>query len=393
MKTIGINTIHNCQNNYGGSLQCFALYEYLRQQGYPVEVIDLHRPIDPDFVDSIRFRRTRTRLTIKAFIKGWTKEILGIRRLRKTVLRPKWNPKACERFAAFNARVKLSPPYNFIPDLYKRPPRYDVYLTGSDQLWNPDQPYCLEPYFLTFVKDPKALKLSYGTSIGLVDITPHEKVLFRRWLSTFDLISVREEQARKLLETVTGRTIYRVPDPTFLLDPEVWMQMAIKPSTDKEYILVFNLGSDELLLRAAIQIAQSTGRRVKVVDQAYSFPAHPIVDVVADAGPLEFIGLISSAWLVLTNSFHCTVFSLITGVRNFYTYIAPERPECNRGSRIIDLLDLYGLSDHIIHAAEEFPIGHAASTQVIDREHVCHIMKQEQQRGRDFLRKALSIEK
>lgn len=392
MKSIGILTIHGSQNNYGGALQCFALYEHLRRAGYDVEVIDLHRSSHPDYVDSIRFRRMRSRLTASAFVKGWVKELTGIHRLRKPAPGPALNPVACKRFDAFNARVHLSAPYHSIPALYRRPPRYDVYLAGSDQLWNPDQPYCLEPYFLTFVRDPKALKLSYGTSIGLADITPREKALFRRWLASFDVISVREEQARQLLEGVTGRTVYRVPDPTFLLDPDDWTGMAAPPD-EEGYVLVFDLSRGEHLVQAAVRIAQATGRRVKVIDQAYPLPPHPLVDAVPDAGPLEFVGLIRNAGLVLTNSFHCTVFSLITGARNFYTYIAPEPPGQSRGSRITDLLALYGLSDHVIHSTDELPQADALATLTIDRAHTLHVMKQEQQRGRDFLRKALTIEK
>ena len=392
MKSIGINTIHGCQNNYGGALQCFALYEHLRREGYAVEVIDLHRPVDPDYVDSIRFRRMRTRLTLTVFVRGWVKELTGIRRLRKPAPGPTLNPVARKRFDAFNARVRLSAPYRSIPALYKRPPHYDVYLAGSDQLWNPTQPYCLEPYFLTFVRNPKALKLSYGTSIGLSDITPREKALFRRWLASFDVISVREEQARRLLEAVTGRTVHRVPDPTFLLDPADWTGMAVPPA-EEGYVLVFDLGHGEHLVQAAIRIAQATGRRVKVVNQAYALAPHPLVDVVPDAGPLEFIGLIHAAGLVLTNSFHCTVFSLITGVRNFYTYITPEPPGQSRGSRITDLLALYGLSDRVIHSTDELPTPGELASQAIDRAHTLRVMQQEQQRGRDFLRKAIAIEK
>ena len=66
---------------------------------------------------------------------------------------------------------------------------------------------------------------------------------------------------------------------------------------------------------------------------------------VKDAGPKEFLGYIGNAELVITDSFHCTVFSLIMRAKNFYTYIAPTN---NRGSRIIDLLDIYGLKNHLL---------------------------------------------
>lgn len=390
MKSIGIITIHNCQNNYGGALQCFALYEYLRSQGYPVEVIDLHRPNNADFIYSIRFRKMRSHICALSLLKGWIKELLGIRQLHNPNFKPTWNLEAGKRFNDFNARVKMSKPYCFIPDLYKNPPQYDVYISGSDQLWNPEQPYCIEPYFLTFVKDKKTLKLSYATSIGLSEINDKEKKVFHNWLSSYDRISVRENQACKLLESVTGRTIHRVPDPTFLIDPEVWKDMAIAPQSKQDYVLVFNLGQDEKIIKTGIEVAQKMNCKVKVIDQNYSFPKNNKIEVIANAGPLEFIGFIQHARLVLTNSFHCTVFSIITGTRNFYTYIAPEN---NRGSRIVDLLKTYQLSDHIVYSMDSI-LSNARLTNIeIDTTLTQNIMKQEQQIGRNFLMNSIAISK
>lgn len=393
MKSIGITTIHNCQNNYGGALQCFALYEYLRSLGYLVEVIDLRTPIDRNFRYSVRYPCMRTDISPINYMMGRVKEMLGIRRFRKPKIQyPSFNSTACERFNDFNARVKLSKPYFYIPDLYKNPPQYDIYITGSDQLWNPTQPYCLEPYFLTYVKDNSALKISYGTSIGLSEITDKEKELFKRWLSSYDAISVREEQARMLLQELIGQKIYRVPDPTFLLEPDEWLRLSVSPA-DKNYVLIFNLGQNESMIQAGIKIAKATGRKVKVIDQNYTFSEHPLVEVIEDAGPLEFIGLIRNAWLVLTNSFHCTVFSIITGTRNFYTYIAKETPLVSRGSRIVDLLAIYGLSDHIVHSLESIPSPNELNHITIDTVSTSHTIEMERHKGRDYIKMVLSMAK
>lgn len=390
MKSIGIITIQNSQNNYGGVLQCFALYQYLQTQGFSVEVIDLHRPNNIDYIDSIRFRNMRSHIGFWELTKGWIKEILNIRKLHNPDFHPTWNPKAGERFTKFNSRVKMSSPYCFIPDLYKNPPQYDIYITGSDQLWNPEQPYCLEPYFLTFVKNKKALKISYGTSIGVSEIKDKEKSKFRKWLSSYDSISAREQQACNLLESITHRKIYKVPDPTFLLDPNEWIQMSISPQSKQDYILIFNLGNDKHIIEAGLKIANAMNLKLKVIEQNYQFPKNQSIEVIADAGPLEFIGLIQHAKLVLTNSFHCTVFSIITGTQNFYTYIAPNN---TRGSRIVDLLETFQLSDHIIHSMNEIPsITQLLSTKINTNKSYA-ILKHEQQIGRDFLKKSIYIKK
>ena len=206
----------------------------------------------------------------------------------------------------------------------------------------------------------------------------------------YDIISVRERQASKLLEGITHREIYRVPDPTFLLDPNEWLQMSVIPQSKQDYVLVFNLGQNEEIIQTGVKIAQKLNFKLKVIDQTYSSPENSKVEVIADAGPLEFIGLIRNARLVLTNSFHCTVFSIITGTYNFYTYIAPDD---NRGSRIVDLLDVFQLSDHIIRSMDAIPSAKQLLNLRIDTVQTYAIMKREQRIGREFLNKAISIKK
>ena len=390
MKSIGIITIQNSQNNYGGVLQCFALYKYLKQLGYNCEVIDLHRPNQADFVDSIKFPPMRCHYNWKSKIKRGICETLGIRKLRNPHFYPNWNVEAGKKFEEFNAQVLLSKPYTYIPYLYKRPPQYDIYISGSDQLWNPEQPYCLEPYFLTFVKDKKALKISYATSIGVTKLRDNEKKKFRKWLSTYDAISVREPIACQLLKDITQREIERVPDPTFLLAPNTWIDMSSTPPIHSPYILVFSLFQEKSLLKKAIALAQEAHMKVVVIDQNYSGDLYDPVIVINNAGPCDFIGLIKQATLVLTDSFHCSVFSIITGTRNFYTYIAPNN---KRGSRIVDLLELYKLSDHLLSDITSIASYKNIENIKIDIQQMRYIMQQEHAIGREFLHKAIHIQK
>lgn len=125
------------------------------------------------------------------------------------------------KFDEFNKGLNLSRPYWGIDELYATPPCYDIYMTGSDQVWNPTQPYCLEPYFLTFVPKGKK-KISYASSIGVTELLENEKQDFRRWLSSYDAISVREHQAKELLASFIEKPVVQVADPTFLLDSGFW---------------------------------------------------------------------------------------------------------------------------------------------------------------------------
>lgn len=385
-KSIGIITIHKSIFNYGGALQCFALYEYLKSLGYSVEVIDLLRPNDANYIHSYKFPIMRQPISAFSVVKGFIKELLGIKRLRKPKAIKQWgNRESARRFEQFNNRIKYSRTYNYIPDLYKRPPIYDIYISGSDQLWNPSQYYCLEPYFLTFVKNKNAKKLSYGTSIGLSDIREDEKNFFRKWLETYDCISVRERQAQLILAPLVKQKVFRVPDPTFLLDPMVWCNMSNLGTTDfdDDYILVFSLRKEQCIYNKAMEIGATLGWRVKILDPRGEVNVPQGAKLVDDAGPLEFIDLIRKAKLVLTDSFHCTVFSLIVESRNFYTYIAPN---VDRGSRIVDLLDLYNLSGHIVYSMDDIPTSECLKEIELEHTKIRKTMDYQRELGREFLK-------
>ncbi len=119
--------------------------------GYETEIIDLHRPHQADYVASKRFTRSReTQGYCLRAIKGKLKKILGLSRPHRHL-----SDSAQAKFDAFNSQIRLSQPYRSIDYLYDNPPVYDIYISGSDQLWNPDQPFCLEPYFLTFAPQGK----------------------------------------------------------------------------------------------------------------------------------------------------------------------------------------------------------------------------------------------
>ena len=104
-------------------------------------------------------------------------------------------------------------------------------------MWNPTQPFCIEPYFLTFVKDGNARKISYASSIGIESLTEREQADFKRWLGGYDVISVREAEGKALLEKLISKEVAQVADPTFLLGASYWQSIAKRPNVDGAYIL------------------------------------------------------------------------------------------------------------------------------------------------------------
>lgn len=380
-KRIGILTIHNSPN-YGACLQAYALYTYLSQQtGVSCEMIDLHRPHEKGYIQSKRFKPYRlVQPNMWKRIKAMLRNVLY--RDRNTDL---YSIEAKPKFKAFNNEIKLSRPYWSIDDLYACPPDYDIYVTGSDQVWNPTQPYCLEPYFLTFAPKGKK-KVSYASSIAVTELNADEKQDFQRWLSDYDIISVRERHAQQLLASFISQPVTLVADPTFLLDAGIWKAFAVNPKRQSPYILLFTLDYDIDLLRFAVRISREAGLCLIYLNQLLPKLDNEDCVAVRDAGPKEFLGYIACADMVITNSYHATVFSIILEAKSFYAYIAGHN---QRGSRIIDLLNTFGLQHHLLRQdlSEDY---RTLSNRQIDWLRVRKVAQRERSGGREFLEKALS---
>ena len=336
---IGIITIHRSPN-YGACLQSYALYKYIVNQGLECELIDLKRPIHDGYVESSDFKpyyihKESVWKKTKGFIKRFLKP--------QSVSKESTNPKRIIKFNEFNKEIKYSTPYYSIDSLYDNPPSYDVYISGSDQLWNPEQPFPIEPYFLTFVRNNNAKKISYASSIGISSLDSRQIKDFSRWLSSYDAISVREPDAAKILQPHLKQKIEIVADPTFLLDVNEWKLLACDYS-ERGYILCFMLGLQPALLNEALRVSNYLGKKLIVIGQR-DVPKDKRYTLIDDAGPKEFLGLIKSSDCVFTDSFHGTVFSILLGVKNFFSYVAKGN---RRASRLETLLSPLGFWDRII---------------------------------------------
>lgn len=370
---IGILTIHKSPS-YGGSLQSFALWKYLCEIGHDVEVIDLYRPWQKEYRHSKRFVcKNRNLMTeIKKIIKK------VIRRKNSFFL----SDSAERKFAEFNSMISFSAPY-FGPDaLYKNPPVYDVYITGSDQVWNPHMDFCNEPYFLTFAPEG-AKKISYASSVGVCELERKDTENFAYWLSSYSAISVREECAKKILQPLVKKNIRVLPDPTMLLDNSVWKSLAVEPSVNQPFILLFLLdGRNVSLVEFCVRLSRESGLQLIILGHN---PVGGDILTILDAGPREFLGYISAAEMVITDSFHGTVFSLILGTKNFYSFISKNS---KNGSRITNLLETCDLCSHLLDGV--FSDGWSDLVKnIIDKKQTEKTLTKLQQEGRDFLSKEL----
>lgn len=342
---IGIITIVKV-NNYGAELQAFALQKKLELLGYRSEIIDYIYYKNWNFNDTA-MSKPFISMGIKAKAVYWAKYRLVNFLLAKVF--PVFNKSVrlrLLRFDSFHRRnTKFSRQYRSMPDLYNAKLDYDVFVVGSDQVWNPMASSSIEPYFLTFA--PKgARKISYASSFGVsqIDKSLHER--FRDLLNNIDVISVRETSGQDLVKLLTGRHAELVADPTLLLTKQEWGKyMAEYPSMPKRYVLIYQLSDSVAIVRLAKRIAEEKGLPVfRICKRAFGERKDGGVTNILDAGPAEFLWLIAHAEYVVTNSFHGTAFSVNFSIP-FFTVVSSTK---KNNSRMESLLKSVKLQDRLL---------------------------------------------
>jgi len=225
---------------------------------------------------------------------------------------------------------------------------FDLWMVGSDQVWNPKTEDDLSPYLLNWVKGPK---VSYASSFGVSEIPDWFQSKVKASLGSFNFISCREKSGVNILKTLGFNDAKQVLDPTLLLDQAAWKELiGSVDGVDKEYVFIYNLGRSETVEEAAKKIAKESGMRiVEVSKRPFGYKRKEGIEYVDDAGPLEFVRLISEASCVVTDSFHGTAFSVNLAVP-FYSFIDPKK---KNNSRILDFLEELNLSHRAFGSASD----------------------------------------
>lgn len=332
MKKIGIITIQKC-DNFGADLQAYALGAKLRSLGHDAENIDYL------FYKHPRHRGGWGEKPIfKLSLVNRAKELLfpvvdGLKNLK----RRKAIAARHERFKAWTDKhLKCGPEYRSVSALYQNPPQYDVYMVGSDQVWNPRMGSNILPYFMDFAP-AGACKVSYASSLGVSELPTPAFLKYRELLKDFSHVGLREARGAELVGRMKLEAeVKHVLDPTLLLSSEEWARVADEPKTahaSSRYLLLYDLIASSETVALARRIAARKGLEViRVGDGAY--------------GPGEFVWLFAHADCVVTNSFHGTAFSLIHE-KDFVSVI--PRGMTN-ASRIESVLKVVGLDSQIVRA-------------------------------------------
>ncbi|WP_282117775.1 polysaccharide pyruvyl transferase family protein [Maribacter aquivivus] len=344
---IGIITISRT-SNYGAELQAYALQRKLNELGYDAELIDYlyfkhsshktSKDSRPDIIFSKKqtFKNFFTYRVISPLV-----DSLGAFFHSPIKSRLK-------KFKKFHeeAKTKYSKQYKSYPELKNAKLKYDIFIVGSDQVWNPGTATSLAPYFLEFAPEDK-LKMSYASSFGVSEIPKEYYKLYEKYFQNLDHIAVRENQGVNLIKKISGKNATQVLDPTLLLSKKDWSSVCSENSNlpENKYILIYKLHESETLIKYALQLKNQFGYNVyNICKRAFSNISQEGVINLLDAGPAEFIKLFRNAEFVLTTSFHGTAFSVNFRIP-FYAVLKPNKAN---NSRITDFLKNLGLSDRII---------------------------------------------
>ena len=379
MKTIGIITILKT-NNYGAELQAYATQAILNKLGYDAVIIDYLFYKNPG--------HKRTKVSKPSFNLGLKKRLKEkfypiIAKLKATP-----NTYACknreENFTEFHLKnTRMSPTYRSMDELYATKNDYDVYMVGSDQVWNPGIYSSILPYMLTFAPVGKK-RVAYASSFG-VSAIPHDcQWLYKKYLKEFSSIGVREKNAVEMVKELCGKDATWVLDPTLLLDKEDWSKVASNAHCEKKnYILLYELTPCPYILELAKYFRKRKGMDIiRICKTAAVEDKDSSIENIIDAGPAEFVRLFANAGMVITNSFHGTAFSINFG-KEFYT-ITPARKHNN--SRQRSILELFKLQDRLI--AEDTPLENI-SMGAIDYAAVSDTLEDERMKSIEFLTNAI----
>lgn len=319
MNKIGILTFHITEN-YGAMLQAFALLTVINRNGGDAVIINY--PLKSNKIPFFKFISHQIWMIVRFFLGN---------RIRK---------KRAIQFRENYLKLKGIP---LVRDIVndKNVKALEKYVVGSDQVWNmsitEDSAYRLD-----FV-DAKKGKYSYAASIGSVSFNDNQKKIFKKSLSTFRAVSLRESSSIPMLKDLNIDSV-SVLDPTLLLNKEDWInELSLSCTSKRKYLFCYVLpgnATNRFTINLAKKIAKEKGWGIVIIGAREYMSLFSSI-YCTTAGPKEFVEYVYNAEFVVTNSFHGTCFSINFG-KNFYSVISSKSKRSNRTK---DLLSSLGLEN------------------------------------------------
>lgn len=327
-KRIGIITMHKIYN-FGSALQAYALQQIICNLGYEAELIDYQFP---NTFHGVRKKGVLEKLKIKIGKSlGLSVGFLTLKRY--------------EQF--WKSFFHLSVSYELPQSLKNNPPQYDVYVTGSDQVWNTDYTKNDFSFLLDFVE--KGKKIAYAPSFSKSTIDKEYEASFKSYLSRYESLSVRENSGVEFIRSLTSQDATLVLDPTLLLSKEEWNKIAdteFDRYKGRKYILLY-------IQKYSFDPSSSIVKLVKHIQDQLGLPVISFrnmehvglsCEVVDGIGPIQFLHLVRNASYIVTASFHGTAFAINYGI----PFSSMIKSESFNDDRQMNLMNMFDLRDRMV---------------------------------------------
>ena len=365
---VGIMTYHYA-HNFGAMLQSYSLCKVINDLGFQCEIIDYRLPYIDQYVRKERITEVIEQNGI----------VIGILKYVKRLLTGQFfRDKQWKSFETFYDKYL----HKSLPTIVEKNKLvemdYDIYVSGSDQIWNLDLNGYAWEYFLDFVPDHKK-KIAYAASNGKAVFSKENSYRIKTLLSKYNFIGIRESKLTSFITNQYNIAAQTVLDPTLLIDKSEWKRIVNRTLVKyNNYVFIYLVEENEKLLQNAIQYSKKQGKNVVVL--AYNKINNKDIIQIKSCNPFEFVSLICNSEMVITNSYHGLCFSLIME-KSFYVFSHSSLNE-----RIHSLLSLLGLLERQINEEDEI------NNNCINYEEVNELIKIYKKKSIDFLREALSNE-
>lgn len=361
---IAVITLHRVFN-YGSILQAYATQKILEEIGHDVEIIDY-----------ITEQRTLRRLifNIPNSKKSLFSKVVYIPLKIFSIIIKKL---VFGRFMHKNLNLTKKK-YISYTDLQRSIPEADIYITGSDQVWNSEYNEGIDKgFFLEFVPS-KYKRIAYSSSFGKEKLDDCEYNETKNFIHKYANISVREDTALEILNELGYSNATCVLDPTLQMEKEEWIKLAKRRVVKEKYLLLMLLYNED---NSGTEYAQIIAKQkgLKIVKLSWEYKKPKGVDILkTHKSPEEFLSLFLYADYIVTNSFHGLAYSI-----NFNKdFIIIPRNEFN--TRIESMLRLTNLQSRMLV--------NGFSQRVIDMKidyvKINSILEEERKKGVKYLKKA-----
>lgn len=243
---------------------------------------------------------------------------------------------------------------------------------------------------LSFVKKPEK-KVAYAASLDVTQLPNWAKKTYKKFLLQYSRISVREENAVKIINDLTKKSVAHVLDPTMLLSPEDWNSIADGRQSKQEikgkYLLCYFVGSNPNYWQRAEELAGRLDLRIVVIPytpESYYLPYEKLYG----CGPEDFLSSIRDAEFICTDSFHATVFSINFRKKFLAMKRFEDSAEISQNSRITSLLGMLGLEDKLIGVNDSYE---SANLSIEDYEEVHKKLAVKRRQSQNYLMSSINL--